>query len=88
MAEIIPFHTIDHKLNQKKTPWSESASELYRPSDRRLSEKLVPERGCHVVIVTDPPRAYSRISRPDVIDHRYLNRKLIISALNECGKFI
>jgi hypothetical protein len=33
-----------------------SASELYRPSDRRLSAKLVPtlaDRGCHVVIVTD-----------------------------------
>jgi hypothetical protein len=26
----------------KKTPWPQSASELYRPSDRRLSEKLVP----------------------------------------------
>jgi hypothetical protein len=26
----------------KITPWSESASELYRPSDRRLSAKLVP----------------------------------------------
>jgi hypothetical protein len=41
----------------KKTPWHESASELYRPSDRRLSEKLVPaftDRGCHVVSVTDP----------------------------------
>jgi hypothetical protein len=25
--------------NIKKTPWSESASELYRPSDRRLSAK-------------------------------------------------
>jgi hypothetical protein len=24
---------------QKQTPWSESASELYRPSDRRLSAK-------------------------------------------------
>jgi hypothetical protein len=23
----------------KKTPWSESVSELYRPSDRRLSAK-------------------------------------------------
>jgi hypothetical protein len=28
---------IKTKLNQ--TPWSESASELYRPSDRRLSAK-------------------------------------------------
>jgi hypothetical protein len=40
----------------KQTPW-ESASELYRPSDRRLSTKLVPtfaDRGCHVVSVMDP----------------------------------
>jgi hypothetical protein len=36
-------------------------NELYRPSDRCLSEKLVPtftDRGCHVVSVTDP---YGRI---------------------------
>jgi hypothetical protein len=42
---------------QKKTPWSESASELYRPSDSSLSAKLVPnfeDRVCHVVSVTDP----------------------------------
>jgi hypothetical protein len=41
----------------KKTPRSEPASELYRPSDRRLSAKLVPtfaDTGCHVVSVTDP----------------------------------
>jgi hypothetical protein len=41
----------------KTTPWPESASELYRPSDRRLSAKLVPtlaDRGCCVVSVTDP----------------------------------
>jgi hypothetical protein len=47
--------------NRKKTPWPESASELYRPSDRRLSAKLVPtfaNRGCYVVSVTDP---YGRI---------------------------
>jgi hypothetical protein len=34
-----------------------SASELYRPSDRRLSAKLVPpfaDRGCRVVSATDP----------------------------------
>jgi hypothetical protein len=40
-----------------KTPWPESASELYRPRDRRLSAKLVltfADRGCHVVSVTDP----------------------------------
>jgi hypothetical protein len=41
----------------KKTPRSESASELYRPSDRRLSAKLLPtfaDSGCHEVSVTDP----------------------------------
>jgi hypothetical protein len=41
----------------KKTPWPEPASELYRPSDRRLSAKLVltfADRGCHVVSVTEP----------------------------------
>jgi hypothetical protein len=45
------------KQNKKQTLWSQSASELYRPSDRRLSPKLVPtfaDRGCHVVSVTDP----------------------------------
>jgi hypothetical protein len=47
----------------KKKPWPESASELYRPSDRRLSAKLVPtfaDRKCQVVRVTDP---YDRILR-------------------------
>jgi hypothetical protein len=44
-----------------QTPWPESACELYKPSDRRLSAKLVPtfvDKGCHVVSVTDP---YGRI---------------------------
>jgi hypothetical protein len=46
-----------HAAKQNQTPWSESASQLYRPSDRRLSAKLVPtfvERGCHMVSVMDP----------------------------------
>jgi hypothetical protein len=41
----------------KQTPWSESASKLYRPSGRRLSATLVPpsaDRGCQVVSVMDP----------------------------------
>jgi hypothetical protein len=43
--------------NNKQTPWSESASELYRLSDCRLSAKWLPtfaDKGCHVVSVTDP----------------------------------
>jgi hypothetical protein len=51
-----PKTTVFKKL-KKKTPWSESASELYRPSDRRFSEKWLltfADKGCHVVGVTDP----------------------------------
>jgi hypothetical protein len=39
------------------TPWHESVSELYRPSDRRLSAKLVQtfaDSGCHVVSAMNP----------------------------------
>jgi hypothetical protein len=44
-----------------KIPWPESARELYRLRDGRLSAKLVPtfaDRRSHVVSVTDP---YGRI---------------------------
>jgi hypothetical protein len=61
---------VEHIL---KTPWSESASELYRPSDRCLSAKWLPtvaERGCHVVSVTDP---YGRIL--GFLDSRYFSIK-------------
>jgi hypothetical protein len=43
------------------TPWLDSASEMYRPSDRLLFAKLVPtfaNRECHMISVTDP---YDRI---------------------------
>jgi hypothetical protein len=34
---------LPHKeKKKKKNPWPESASELYRPSDRRFYAKLVP----------------------------------------------
>jgi hypothetical protein len=49
------------KKQKQKNQWSESTSELYRPGDRRLSAKRLPnfsDRGCHVVSVTDP---YGRI---------------------------
>jgi hypothetical protein len=49
-----------HAEETKKTPWLESASELYRLSDRRLSAKLVPtltDRGCRVVSATNPPES-------------------------------
>jgi hypothetical protein len=57
-----------------KTPWRESSSEICRPSDRRLSEKLVPtfaDRGCRVVSVTN---SYGRILG-------FLGRKSIFSII-------
>jgi hypothetical protein len=51
--------TILSIVNYKKIRVPESASELYWPSDHRLSAKLVPiflDRGCHVVSVTNPYR--------------------------------
>jgi hypothetical protein len=66
-AKLIAKRKVHCKLkffsikNIKKTPWSESASELYRPSDRRLSAKRLPtcaDTECHVVSVTD---SYGRI---------------------------
>jgi hypothetical protein len=46
---------------KKHSPRPEFANKLYRPSDRRLSAKVVPtftDRGCHMVNVTD---SYSSI---------------------------
>jgi hypothetical protein len=38
----------------KQTPWPESESELYRPSDRRLSAKLVPIFADRRTVLTEP----------------------------------
>jgi hypothetical protein len=53
---------VTNKQTNKQTIWSESASELYRPSDRRLSAKGLPtfaDKGCHVVSVMDPSAVFS-----------------------------
>jgi hypothetical protein len=38
-ASNLSYCLSSKQTKQKQTPWSESASELYRPSDRRLSAK-------------------------------------------------
>jgi hypothetical protein len=74
LINVQKHERISKYINKKQTPWSESASELYRPSDRRLSAKWLPtfaDRGCHVVSVTDP---YGRIL--DFLDRsRYFSIK-------------
>jgi hypothetical protein len=61
LEDTCRFCIDDVLFSLKETPWSGSVSELYRPSDRRLSAKLVPtfaDRRSHVVSVMDP---YSHI---------------------------
>jgi hypothetical protein len=62
------------------TPRPEFAIELYRPSDRRLSAKLVPtfaDRGCRMVSVTDPyGRILGFLDRGIVYIYVYISMKL------------
>jgi hypothetical protein len=62
---------VNKQKQNKHTLWPESASELYRPNDSRLSAKLVPtfaNRECHVVRVTDP---YGRILEINAYMNKY-----------------
>jgi hypothetical protein len=43
LDDIHHFGAFKYKQKQKQTPWSESASELYRPSDRRAFKYNVSE---------------------------------------------
>jgi hypothetical protein len=55
LVHLMMLYEVTNK--NKETPWTESASELYRPSHRRLLSMLVPtfdDKVCHVVSVTDP----------------------------------
>jgi hypothetical protein len=57
-----------YNKQNKQTPGLYSASELYWPSDRRLSAKLVPtlaDRECRVVNAMNPHGRYFRFSRPE-----------------------
>jgi hypothetical protein len=62
------FHcTVSKTVGKKKLRRVESASELYRSSDRRRSAKLLPtlaDGGCHVVSATTPYDRNFQFSRP------------------------
>jgi hypothetical protein len=79
-------------IKNKNLHGLEPASELYRPSDRRLSAKLVPtfaDRGCHMVRLANPyGRILGFLDRDDDenINSNYNNNfcyalKLIISTI-------
>jgi hypothetical protein len=60
-SETSRYCNDENYILQQQTLWPESESELYQPSNRRLSAKIVPtfaDIGCHVVSITDP---YDRI---------------------------
>jgi hypothetical protein len=57
MATATSFHIFSKFLFSNHPIDQSHASELYRPSDRRLPAKLVPtfaDTGCRVVSATDP----------------------------------
>jgi hypothetical protein len=64
----------------------ESASELYRPSDRNLPAKLVStffvDWGCHVVSTTDPYVPYSRLSRPEPLHFLWNSSSVVLTRLS------
>jgi hypothetical protein len=56
-ARLSNCSTITTTNKENKTPWPKFTSKRYRPSDRRLSTKLVPtftDIECHMVNVADP----------------------------------
>jgi hypothetical protein len=70
---------------QLKLPWPESASELYRPSDRRLSPMLMPtfedkgvSRGQHI----GSPRLYFWFCRPEPLLFLLISSSIVLTGLS------
>jgi hypothetical protein len=80
------LYTILRKiLINKKAPWPECARELFRPSDRRLSAKLVPtlaDRGCNVVSVTDHYGRNLGFSRPQPLLFLSSSSSIVLTRLS------
>jgi hypothetical protein len=67
-GRILGFLDRTYANSNKKTPWPQYARELYRPSDRRLSAKLMPTICDERVSCGQRDgslRPYSRFSRPE-----------------------
>jgi hypothetical protein len=78
-------HSCNVVLTNQLTLWPESASEVYRPSDRRLSAKSLPffaDRMCYVISTTDPLRPYSRIFRPEPLHFLSSNSSIVLTRLS------
>jgi hypothetical protein len=72
-------------MQDQKNPWPESASELYRPSDRRLSAKLVPTFPDRVVLHSqrdESLRLYYRLSRPEPLLFHPISSSIVLTILS------
>jgi hypothetical protein len=70
---------------KENTPWPESANELYRPSDRRLSAKLVPtfaDRGVSRAQRDGSLRPYSLVSRPEQLLFLSSSSSIVLTRLS------
>jgi hypothetical protein len=68
-----------------KTSWPESAGELYRPSDRRLSAKLVStfaDRGVPRGQRDGSLQPYSRFSRPEPLFFLSSSSSVVLTRLS------
>jgi hypothetical protein len=71
--------------DNKKTPWPEYASKLYRPNDRRLSTKLVPtfaDRGVSRSQRSGSLPPYSQIWRPEPLLFLSSSSSIVLTRLN------
>jgi hypothetical protein len=75
-----------HNKKLRNSPWSESASELYRPNDRRLSAKLVPTflpiGACRVVSAADPYGRNIGFSRPQPLTFLSSSSSIVLTRLS------
>jgi hypothetical protein len=71
-----------YKKLKKLTPWPESAIELYRPSDRRLSAKLVPTFVVSRGQRDESLRPYSRLSRPEPLLFHPCSSSIVLTRLS------
>jgi hypothetical protein len=75
------FVNLIQVLHSIKTPWPEFASELHRPSDRRLSATLVPTYADSRVSRGQRDgslRPYSQLSRPELRDNSIIFQIILL----------
>jgi hypothetical protein len=79
------FHGLKYYLKLNWTSWPYSSNELYRPSDRCLSAKLVPNfagTACCMVSATNSHGHYSGFSRPEPLLFHSSSSSIVLTRLS------